>query len=214
MKQVTNGDLDVIEILNRKYSEPEIFKRMRYCYSYKIDEGWLVLNGITQIMLLLSEEEYQTFFESDFAKQNYFSVSVDYNELQAVKDIRNELNARFKSKDNIPTKYTVFTTTACNARCAYCFEKGTKSVTMSKDTSLRVSEYIIDKCKDINEAINIHWFGGEPMLNTAVIDDICDRMAQNGVNYYSTMTSTGLLFEPTMMDKVVTRWKLKQIQIT
>lgn len=33
------------------------------------------------------------------------------------------------------TNYTILTTTGCNARCFYCYEKGTKPVTMTAETA-------------------------------------------------------------------------------
>ena len=39
--------------------------------------------------------------------------------------------------------YTIFTTTACNASCAYCFEKGCDVLTMDDATAEKTADYIL-----------------------------------------------------------------------
>lgn len=187
---------------------------MKYCYPYKTDEGWLVLNGITQVMLFLTDDEYEVFFSSDDAVKNYFSVPNACDEMSVVKELRKEINTALYKNETVPTKYTIFTTTACNAHCSYCFEKGIKLVSMTSETAEQVSKYIIERCNHINEDINIHWFGGEPLLNTKIIDEICNNLEQSELTFHSTMTSNGLLLDQYDKNRLLNKWKLNQIQIT
>lgn len=214
MKQVTCGDLEVIEMLKAIIENSIESRKMKYCYSYKIDSGWLVLNGITQVLLFMDENEYNDFFETDFAKETFFSVPLDIDEMSVVKEIRKSINKSLYQERKAPTKYTIFTTTACNARCSYCFEKGIEFVSMNDEIAKQVSQYIVERCDGINEDINIHWFGGEPLLNSNIIDKICSDLEKANLQFHSTMTSNGLLIDQYSKEVLLNKWKLNQIQIT
>ena len=110
------------------------------------------------------------------------------------------------------TGYTILTTTGCNARCYYCFEKGTKPVTMTAETASKVVRYIVAHHGD--ETVNIRWFGGEPLVNAKVIDQICTELSRQGVPFRSTMTSNGYLMDAGMVERAKDLWQLRRVQIT
>jgi len=109
--------------------------------------------------------------------------------------------------------YVIFTTTACNAACTYCFEKGYETITMSEETADDVAQYI-EKTRDKNQTIRLKWFGGEPLVNKAVIDRICGKLKEDGVKYESSITTNGSLLSKCSDKELIDLWHIKDIQLT
>ena len=65
--------------------------------------------------------------------------------------------------------YRIWPTSACNAKCYYCFEKGVKQESMSKDVADATINFI-ERGVSNKDTIKIEWFGGEPLLNIDIID--------------------------------------------
>ena len=109
--------------------------------------------------------------------------------------------------------YTIFTTTACNASCSYCFEKGMKTLTMTDATALDVAKYIAHTRRR-NTAPVLKWFGGEPLVNQQAIRIICGYLRENGVPFRSDFSSNGDLFDG-ILDKTLTEeWQTREVQLT
>lgn len=108
--------------------------------------------------------------------------------------------------------YIIFTTTACNASCEYCFEKGMRPLTMSKEVGLDVANYII-KSHDPSRKFKIKWFGGEPLVNKEAINVISDALNDAKLNYYSDISSNGDLLD-LCTDEELRNWKVTGIQFT
>ena len=80
----------------------------------------------------------------------------EYQELQERRKVKFK-----KARDTFDL--TILTTTDCNARCHYCYEKGIQK----EHLSLRTQQRIIDIIKEQfsrGKRIHISWFGGEPLL--------------------------------------------------
>ena len=107
--------------------------------------------------------------------------------------------------------YVIMTTLDCNARCFYCYEKGTPRISMTEKIAIATSEYI--QRHSTNE-VKLTWFGGEPLLNTVIIDLICQKLNDFGVSYFSHIITNGLLITRDIVDKAINLWKLKRVQIT
>ena len=83
--------------------------------------------------------------------------------------------------------YTILPTTACNARCVYCFEQGFKYVTMTDECVEQMIRFILDtRCKD-GKPIRIRWFGGEPLICEKIIDKVSAALREAGVAFYASM---------------------------
>jgi len=139
-------------------------------------------------------------------------IDPDRNELDEINQDRISSIYKESIKD-----FRIWPTSACNARCAYCFEKGIKFETMTKDTADQTIKFI-DAMLNNNDELHIEWFGGEPTLNpelidyiTKKIDDIC-RIKNVKVIY--SMISNGSLINETNIDKIKNDWHLQRIQIT
>ena len=110
------------------------------------------------------------------------------------------------------TGYTIFTTTACNAKCAYCFERDYDVLTMSDEKAHQVADYIVKTCNKSTQ-IKIKWFGGEPLVNKAAINIICAHLREYGINFVSDITTNGDLL-PKCTDAELKLWRLRWAQLT
>ena len=108
--------------------------------------------------------------------------------------------------------YTIMPTLGCNARCVYCYEEGRKPVKMTPEIVEQTIRYIL-KTRS-KENITISWFGGEPLLCPDIIDHICDRLREENVSFQSIMVTNGSLITPGIIEKMLTRWNLKRLQIS
>ena len=121
---------------------------------------------------------------------------------------------RLQQLQNIKTKntYTIFTTTACNGNCQYCFEKNYKIITMTKEIAEKIIAYII-KNANLQKPIKLNWFGGEPLVNKQIINFICKKLSEYEINFLSNLTTNGDLLETCSNDELKS-WNLKWVQLT
>ena len=111
------------------------------------------------------------------------------------------------------TGYTILPTTACNARCLYCYEEGLPHEMMGEAVLEQTVQYILATRKK-DSPLRFHFFGGEPTLGEKTIDRICDAMEAAEISFTSGMISNGSLINDAMARKAKEKWHLKNIQIT
>ncbi len=108
----------------------------------------------------------------------------------------------------------ILTTTACNAGCAYCYEKGIKPLWMNEETADRTASFLVDRMNEGMPLASLEWFGGEPLLNPEAADRICTQLAKECVPFRSSVVTNGLLLGRTVSDDRISLWRLRQIQVT
>lgn len=200
---------------DQKVREGESYRLMHYVVQQPVDDGILLYNVLTRALLHLLPQEAQMMRE-DPAKvpglvAKWFAVPAGFDDRQFVQQVRaiaKTLNKRVKGYNS----YTILTTTDCNARCFYCYEKGRSRIPMSDATAEATARYIIRN--NPGETVSLRWFGGEPLFNKKVISLICSRLKEAGLQYKSSMVSNGLLFDEKTVAEAVEAWNLKKVQIT
>lgn len=194
-------------------------KKSRYNYIVKQNNQYLIYNALNCSCVVLEKEEYNDFKKIRFNSQYYsefvrlgFYVPDDYNEVDAVC-----FSSRLITSQDRRQYYRIYTTYACNARCPYCYEAGIKPETMSIDTANDLCKFINKNIVD-GQPVIFEWFGGEPLINTKIIDYICSETRKNcelkNAKFYSRMISNGLLFNESIIEKAKNDWNLTQVQIT
>ena len=108
--------------------------------------------------------------------------------------------------------YTILPTTACNARCTYCYERGIKPTTMTPEILRHSIQYI--RNTQSGNKVRIKWVGGEPLLCVGIIDQICAGLREAGLEYSATMISNGSLITPEIVRKMREDWNLMRVQIS
>lgn len=178
----------------------------------------MILNLFTRELFLLDDQE-----KEDFDRQNpkymesyvsrWLYVPQDSDEIRSVDEFREKYR-----KMKIPEEmdaicgFTILTTTECNARCPYCYERGIRKIPMSGETARDVAGFIMNHRK--GKKVRLHWFGGEPLFNQGAIDIICGKLKENGVPYSSFMITNGYLIDEAGVEKIKNQWKIDRVQIT
>ena len=188
------------------------YRLMYYVAKQEVEEGVLLYNTLTCAMVLVTHEEARNLTEVEGLVENWFLVPVGHNDKKLCKFVKYGVRLMQKRPKGI-RKYTVVTTTGCNARCGYCFEKGTKPVNMSMETAEKVAGYIVNH-RGEHETVQIDWFGGEPLYNFKVMDRICTRLTEHGIGFFSHITTNGYFFNEKMVEKAVQLWHLNFAHIT
>lgn len=196
-----------------------IYRLYRYSEIAEFDQNTVLYNMLTGALIILSKKEKDIIEklpckylpEMDELIRKNFLVTEDTNDKLLYNQVGNILSL---FNDKTITGYNILTTTACNARCFYCFEAGTKFIDMTDKVAEDVANYIIKNVKGKQKKVGIHWFGGEPLYNIKPIDIITDKLAENNIEYFSRMTTNGYLFNEEIIKKAKDKWNLKEIQIT
>lgn len=177
-----------------------------------------VFNTLSKALLVLDRDEYDNLLHDNSALlmdvkeklvKNNILVSPTVNEHGEVNIIRAK-----GILDASKSVYRIFTTTDCNARCFYCYEKSIEHLYMSKTTADDIAQFIIEHVG--NRSCQIQWFGGEPLMNIDVIDIITEKLRESlGDNRVSFMMITnGSLISEEIADKMVGSWNINRIQIS
>lgn len=200
----------------------EVYRLMQYVL--RVDhEGKVLLHNIVTGRLVILEQNEAEVLDSlpnrycssmDQLIGGHYLVAEGFDEHLQVKKMRNILRMynEAKSTDDI-TSYTILTTTACNARCYYCFEKGVKTSTMSEQTAKDVVKFITTHCGS-RKRVSITWFGGEPTLTPDRIDQICTGLHEQGIEIVSKITTNGYLLDESMIPRAQKVWNLKSVNIS
>lgn len=94
---------------------------------------------------------------------------------------------------------SVFATNRCNLKCSYCYERVNNvinSTNMSLDTFKAGIEFFRSQFK-IEKPVNIHFFGGEPLMNMKLIREAVDYLKgvekDNDIHFTYSLTTNGTI---------------------
>ena len=195
----------------QKRTEDQCYRLMTYVVQQSVDDGLLLYNTLTCSMVLLTPDEAADITAQRELIDRWFLVPEMYDDRKLCRQVR-QMAALLTPAPKVVTSYTILPTTGCNARCFYCYEQGTRPVTMTAETASQVVRYIVAHRGD--EKITLRWFGGEPLVNAKVIDQICTELNGQGVPFRSEMTTNGYLFDVDMVQRAKNLWQLQKVQIT
>ena len=181
----------------------------------RVKEGMLLFNNLTKAMALLSPNEADLLGQHPEKMQKlvrqWFLVPQTHDDGQLAREMRTVGNMLRPPVEAL-TDYTIFTTTDCNARCFYCYQKGTAHISMSRETATETARYILRH--SAGKKVSLAWFGGEPLYNKEAISIICRNLQEAAVPYASTMTTNGFLLDRNILPEAKELWKLESVQIT
>ena len=212
MQEIISTTSLVEQIVGRqKRTDGQPYRLMTYVVQQPVADGVLLYNTLTCSLVLLTPDEAAGITAQQELIERWFLVPQAHDDQKLCRQVR-QMAALLKPPAKAITTYTILTTTGCNARCFYCYEKGTKPVTMTAETADKVVRYIVKHRGD--EKVQIRWFGGEPLVNVKVIDQICTELREQDVPFRSTMTSNGYLFDADTVQRAKDLWQLRRVQIT
>lgn len=209
MERIFEATENVGKLVGIQKTKPDTAYRLsKHVVKTECEDGTLYFHTRTGAMYLRRPDEPE---DRDELIRHWFLVPASFDERNYTDQIRTvllELNRRSPDK----TKFTIFTTTDCNARCFYCYEMGRSRVPMTVETAHAVAAYIANVCG--GSEVKLGWFGGEPLYNQPVIDCITADLREKGVAYTSSMISNGYYLDAETAEKAVRDWKLRKVQIT
>lgn len=182
------------------------------------DDTYAVWNSLSDHITELSECEYLALLHNrldgiDISRQRFFR---EQGVLVGEPDEMSRfLEKRHKDRQMRSLYFRILTTTACNARCDYCYEHSFPAMSMDGNTAVSVAEFITNQYKahPLRAKVNIEWFGGEPCLNPNAIQVITERLIEKNIPFRSQITTNGILLTEPLISKA-SNWNLRKIQIT
>lgn len=200
---------------DQRLQEGESYRLLHFVVQLPVDEGLLLYNVMTRAVVLLSPEEALSMQENPVSVPGliakWFAVPLNHDDRKLAREVR-AVGKMLEKKPKGIRSFTIFTTTDCNARCFYCYEKGRNRIPMKEETARKVAEFIIKNNPD--KKVTLRWFGGEPLYNKGVISLICGKLRNAGFEYRSAMVSNGYLFDDETVAEAIGLWNLKKVQIT
>lgn len=188
----------------------------KYIINVDLGESVLFISTISGSVIRLEQDKasdlkhfnvaaFKTDELSTLIKMGFISCEDEYSLIQKTK------KRVIEEIDKQPLGISILTTTGCNARCYYCYEKGIAISTLNEATANKIVNFIQNR--NNNKKVHLAWFGGEPLLNNKIIDYICDELNKLNIEYYSSMISNGFLFKEISAERLQ-KWNLKKVQIT
>lgn len=98
--------------------------------------------------------------------------------------------------------FNIWVTRKCNLKCSYCYEgveKEKRELTMDK--ILPIIDFIQQMGRN-EEYITVNFHGGEPLLNTKVIFEICKQLESWDKIIYYSLTTNGILLERPLLEQL------------
>jgi radical SAM peptide maturase (CXXX-repeat target family)/CXXX repeat peptide maturase len=97
---------------------------------------------------------------------------------------------------------TFVVTQACNLACTYCYQVGKNGQSaMSRKTAFRAVDFLLAQ-DSAEDSVLLSFFGGEPLLEVELIDEICDQFLERATalghkwahRHGFTVTTNGTLY--------------------
>lgn len=223
MEVINHGNRDWVIGLGKPVISDEIeYRLMKYVSKYEVDRGYVLLNNITSAMVYVWKSEYCHLFEKGwhndymrFLKENFFLVPLEYNDFEECEKLRKRFLPDFDKSIcfTSPDYFTILSTTECNARCFYCYEKGRAQFPMTDVVANKVANFIVN-IRNKEKPVTISWFGGEPTFNTKPMEIIYNKLIEEKIPFSSTMISNGYLIDEELCEKFAKVYNMRHIQIT
>ena len=122
------------------------------CFNVPFSDGdtYAVWNSLSDYIAELSEHEYLALLHNRLdwiyvSRQRFFQekgILVDEPD-----EMSRFLEKRHKDRQMRSLYFRILTTTACNARCDYCYEHSFPSMSMDGNTAASVAEFITNQYK-------------------------------------------------------------------
>ena len=211
MRVIRDASPNTLKILGAPAPATNGQRWMAYVVFQPVEAGVLAFHTLTRELVLLTREEYAEPDGVPELRDRWFRVPAGAVDKNYADQVRFVLEMRQAPPEHV-TSYSVFTTTDCNARCAYCFEAGRARMPMSEGVARQAAACIAARCG--GDKVHVSWFGGEPLCNVRAIDVICEELTASGVEWRSTMLSNGYLFDDATVARAAGAWNLRRVQVT
>lgn len=176
----------------------------------------VVFNSLYNTLSVFSNEDYSEFINLNGAssdlKDRWYAlglcVNSDVKELDIYLKYSN-LARKWKSRK---LRLVITTTMCCNARCAYCYEAAVLPRGFNESVKQDLVKFI--KQHATKDGVGITWFGGEPLLNTELINFVSDYLIKENIKYSAYIITNGSLLTKELLINKFPYWHISAMQIT
>lgn len=123
----------------------------------------------------------------------------DGDTLRLFKECKNSNNKALSLKKDkrFSNRVVIFVANMCNAKCVYCYQTHHTNKLMTRQDADNAIKFLADNYDEIAE---VHFFGGEPLLNYKIIKYIVEKLSNSiKVNKWK-ITSNIMLLNPRMIN--------------
>ena len=196
------------------------YKESRYNHFGMVGDKVFLYNLVTSSVAVIEEPEYEQIKSCEFADSNLMQDAVGNGFIVPAEEDEIEKVLAVQRMNNYTTRFAGFQilpTTACNARCFYCYEQSYKPTCMKNDVAEAIPPFI-EGFMDMVDDVHVTWFGGEPMLELDRIRELSNQIMalakKHGIGYTSDMITNGTLATLDTVRTLVKDCKVSQVQIT
>lgn len=202
----------------------DMMKKSKYNFFYEIEDGILAYNAKTNAMAVVEKEkieELKKILAGELSEDKKFVDELMYggfivkDYINELEEIRHDMYANRFSNNAL--SLTIAPTSDCNFRCPYCYEKDVLHMQrMTDETADKIIEFVKHKAAGI-EALNVTWYGGEPLLEYQRILDLSkkflDICKEYKIGYNAGIVTNGYLLTEERLKHLI-EYKVSTIQIT
>ena len=223
MQVILSGNKNILKLLSHNIhcNENSICRPSSFLLQLETDGLLLLHNTLTGELAALSPAEKEVFSRlpafycpelKELIEHHFVIADEDASKESVIVEQLRALFLQSRESDGVIDRYNILPTTACNARCFYCYQSDMPHISMSPETADRLADFIA--AHHGGKKVSLAWFGGEPTLGRKRIGQICGRLRDAGIEYESSMVSNAYLFDADLVKTAKEDWHLKTIQIT
>lgn len=145
-----------------------------------------------------------------FMRNSGMIVPAGYDEREAMRE------TYLNSKETKGLMLTITTTISCNFGCNYCFQSHSKEQMEDVDEAAILA--VVEKHLPENTYLNITWFGGEPLTNFNLVENLAPKLEalakERGSRYSHSIITNGFLLTDKMVERMRALTRMSFIQVT
>lgn len=198
------------------YKKDAVYKHSFYNIHFDNPKRHIIYNTLYNTLVRLNDDEYSEFnfkgSSCEALKESFVSNGLWIEEGLDERAHYLKLAELVKKVQLHSYSITIATTMECNARCPYCYEIGADHSPMANDVKSELLSFLDNL--DLKNGVNITWIGGEPLLNTQLIDEVSGYLTGLDIPFTAYIITNGSLITDEIVEKMKTKWKVSGIQVT
>ena len=188
-----------------------------YDHPLSRDGVHLLWNIRTDQLIRLSDAERQAFLRSETPEltgERLAQLSRGGFLTECADEPAEVMRSLMRMRRLLTPHFRILLTTACNARCAYCYQQDAPVMRMTAETARETAAFIVQQARECqSQRAMLEWFGGEPTLEARTAEIICRKLQESGLSFASSLVTNGLLLDSTFLP-LREALCLKHVQIT
>lgn len=171
-------------------------------------------NELRDLIFLLKDGNIESLLEEHADIKSFLLSSAIINNNGDEQNINFlKMRALMRRYDNSHKALTILPTLNCNLKCSYCFVgDNIVNKSMSREVINQLKNYLKNSYSKV-EQLSLCWFGGEPLLELPIIEEITEYIKELGIKYKSDIVTNGILITSDVIN-LLEKLNISNIQIT